>query len=116
MGDNLLKLPEAISLAKRTVSVMRQNIWIALLTVVVLLVGVFSGGVTMAIGMLVHEGSVLIVILNAMRLLRNTQGATPMPKRERTSSGQARPEQAQDHLIEAATATATAQGPSEHTS
>ena len=116
MGDNLLKLPEAIRLAKRTVSVMRQNIWIALLTVVVLLVGVFAGGVTMSIGMLVHEGSVLIVIFNAMRLLRNTQGATPMPKRERTSSGQARPEQAQDHLIEAATATATAQGPSEHTS
>lgn len=67
MGDNLLKLPEAISLAKRTVNVMRQNIWIALITVVVLLVGVFAGGVTMAIGMLVHEGSVLIVILNAMR-------------------------------------------------
>ncbi|HRA09775.1 MAG TPA: heavy metal translocating P-type ATPase [Microbacteriaceae bacterium] len=83
MGDNLLKLPEAIRLAKRTVSVMRQNIWIALLTVVVLLVGVFAGGVTMSIGMLVHEGSVLIVIFNAMRLLRNTQGAASMPKRDR---------------------------------
>ncbi|MEV8136780.1 heavy metal translocating P-type ATPase [Microbacterium aurantiacum] len=84
MGDNLLKLPEAIRLAKRTVSVMRQNIAIALITVVVLLVGVFAGGVTMAVGMLVHEGSVLIVILNAMRLLRNTQGATAMAKSERT--------------------------------
>ena len=84
MGDNLLKLPEAISLAKRTVSVMRQNIAIALITVVVLLVGVFAGGVTMSVGMLVHEGSVLVVILNAMRLMRNTQGATAMPKAERT--------------------------------
>lgn len=83
MGDNLLKLPEAISLAKRTVNVMRQNIWIALITVVVLLVGVFAGGVTMAIGMLVHEGSVLIVILNAVRLLRNTQGATALSRSER---------------------------------
>ncbi|WP_017791818.1 heavy metal translocating P-type ATPase [Leucobacter salsicius] len=83
MGDNLLKLPEAIGLAKRTVNVMRQNIWIALITVVVLLVGVFAGGVTMAIGMLVHEGSVLIVILNAMRLLRNTQGATALSRSER---------------------------------
>ncbi|MBP2436646.1 heavy metal translocating P-type ATPase [Microbacterium amylolyticum] len=83
MGDNLLKLPEAISLAKRTVNVMRQNIWIALITVVVLVVGVFAGGVTMAIGMLVHEGSVLIVILNAMRLLRNTQGATALSRSER---------------------------------
>jgi len=83
MGDNLLKLPEAIRLAKRTVSVMRQNIVIALITVVVLLVGVFAGGVTMAVGMLVHEGSVLVVILNAMRLLRNTQGATTMPRSAR---------------------------------
>ncbi|HEY4557028.1 MAG TPA: HAD-IC family P-type ATPase, partial [Enteractinococcus sp.] len=77
MGDNLLKLPESISLAKRTVGVMRQNIVIALATVVALLLGVFAGGVTMSLGMLVHEGSVLVVILNAMRLLRNDKQATP---------------------------------------
>ncbi|MCI4660026.1 heavy metal translocating P-type ATPase [Cryobacterium zhongshanensis] len=70
MGDNLLKLPEAISLARRTVNTMRQNIAIALVTVTVLLLGVLLGGVTMTIGMLVHEASVLIVIVNAMRLLR----------------------------------------------
>lgn len=70
MGDNLLKLPEAISLARRTVANMRQNIAIALITVSLLLLGVLFGGVTMAIGMLVHEVSVLVVILNAMRLLR----------------------------------------------
>ncbi|MDN6625555.1 MAG: HAD-IC family P-type ATPase, partial [Acidipropionibacterium jensenii] len=80
MGDNLLKLPEAIGLAKRTVSVMRQNIAIALITVMLLLAGVFAGGVTMSIGMLVHEASVLVVIANAMRLLRNSPGSTAMPK------------------------------------
>src|SRR5699024_1402835 len=52
MGDNLLKLPQAIGLAKRTVSVMRQNITIALLTVVLLLAGVFDGGVRMSAGVL----------------------------------------------------------------
>jgi len=83
MGDNLLKLPEAIGLAKRTVSVMRQNIAIALITVVLLLAGVFAGGVTMSVGMLVHEASVLVVIANAMRLLRNMPGPTAVPKRER---------------------------------
>ncbi|WP_432560329.1 heavy metal translocating P-type ATPase [Granulicoccus sp. GXG6511] len=70
MKDNLLKLPEAVSLARRTVNNMRQNITIALLTVAALLAGVLFGGVTMAIGMLVHEASVLVVIVNAMRLLR----------------------------------------------
>lgn len=70
MGDRLQRLPEAIGLAKRTVRVMRQNIVIALATVAALMVGVFAGGVTMAIGMLVHEASVLVVIVNAMRLMR----------------------------------------------
>jgi len=79
MGDDLLKLPEAISLAKRTVNNMRQNITIAMITVTLLLVGVLFGGVTMAIGMLVHEASVLIVIINAMRLLRR-RARQPAPR------------------------------------
>ncbi len=70
MGDDLLKLPQAIGLARRTVNNMRQNIAIALVTVAALLAGVLAGGVTMAVGMLVHEASVLVVIGNAMRLLR----------------------------------------------
>ncbi|MGO1536531.1 MAG: heavy metal translocating P-type ATPase [Yaniella sp.] len=83
MGDNLMKLPESISLAKRTTRVMKQNIVIALATVVLLLAGVFAGGVTMSLGMLVHEGSVLVVILNAMRLMRNDKHGTALPKQQR---------------------------------
>ncbi|WP_022870088.1 heavy metal translocating P-type ATPase [Yaniella halotolerans] len=90
MGDNLMKLPESVSLAKRTVSVMRQNIFIALATVVALLIGVFAGGVTMSVGMLVHEGSVLVVILNAMRLMRNDQHATAMSKTQRSPAANAK--------------------------
>ena len=70
MGDRLERLPQALDLARRTVRVMRQNIAISLVTVAALLAGVFTGGVTMAVGMLVHEASVLLVIVNAMRLLR----------------------------------------------
>jgi Cd2+/Zn2+-exporting ATPase len=70
MSERLLKLPHALRLARRTVATMRQNIIVAVGTVVLLLLGVLLGGVTMAIGMLVHEASVLIVIANAMRLLR----------------------------------------------
>src|SRR5690606_41187768 len=82
MGDDLLKLPESIALAKRTVSVMRQNIVIALATVAVLLAGVFASGVTMAVGMLVHEASVLVVIANAMRLLRARRRPTTVRRSE----------------------------------
>lgn len=72
MGDNLLMIPAAIDLARRTVRIMHQNVALALVTVVLLLAGVLLGGVTMAVGMLVHEASVLIVIVNAMRLLRRS--------------------------------------------
>jgi len=75
MADNLLKLPQAITLARRTVNNMRQNIAIALATVAFLLLGVLLGGVTMSVGMLIHEASVLIVIANAMRLLRQRPGS-----------------------------------------
>jgi len=74
MADRIERLPEAVSIARRTARVMRQNIAIALVMVGALLLGVLFGGVTMAIGMLVHEGSVLLVIANAMRLLRRSQG------------------------------------------
>jgi len=70
MNDDLLKLPQAVTLARRTVAVMRQNVAMAMVTVSALVLGVVAGGVTMAIGMLVHEVSVLAVIVNAMRLLR----------------------------------------------
>lgn len=72
MADKLPRLPYALGLAQRTVRTMRVNIGIALLTVTILLAGVLLGGVTMSIGMLVHEASVLLVIAIAMLLLRPT--------------------------------------------
>ena len=76
LADRLPRLPEAIALARRTVRTMQQNVSIALVTVALLLAGVLAGGMTMAIGMLVHEASVLVVIANAMRLLRRPETAT----------------------------------------
>jgi Cd2+/Zn2+-exporting ATPase len=70
MADDLMKIPEAIRLSKRTLWNIRQNVILALLTVAVLLSGVLLGKVHMAGGMLIHELSVLVVILNGMRLLR----------------------------------------------
>jgi Zn2+/Cd2+-exporting ATPase len=70
MADDLMKIPEAIRLSKAVLGNIRQNITIALVTVAALLAGVLLGEVHMAEGMLVHEASVLVVILNGMRLLR----------------------------------------------
>ncbi len=70
ISDDLMKIPEAIRLSKATLRNIRQNVVIALVTVAVLLLGVLFGKVHMAGGMLVHQASVLVVILNGMRLLR----------------------------------------------
>lgn len=69
LSDDLNQLDHAINISKKTVLNMRINIGIALLTVVTLLLGVIFQVVDLSIGMLVHEISVLVVILNAMRLL-----------------------------------------------
>src|SRR5690606_38629727 len=70
MTDDLGKIAEAIEISRATLANMRQNLIIAVLTVIGLLYGVYSGSIHMAGGMLVHQLSVLIVIFNAMRLLR----------------------------------------------
>lgn len=70
MGDRLSGLPTAWSLAKGTVSILHQNIAIAVGTVIALLIGLFAGFIHMGLGMLIHEGSILFVIFNAMRIGR----------------------------------------------
>lgn len=70
MADELGKIAEAMEISRATLTNMRQNLVIAVLTVLGLLAGVYTGSIHMAGGMLVHQLSVLVVILNGMRLLR----------------------------------------------
>lgn len=71
MNDDFNRLPHALGLTKATAANMRQNIVIAVAVVLFLLGSLFfSEWMNMSIGMLAHEGSILIVILNGMRLLR----------------------------------------------
>lgn len=73
MNSDFSKLPHALGLVKATARNMMQNILIAVGVVLVLLLlasVLFSDWMNMSIGMLVHEGSILVVILNGMRLLK----------------------------------------------
>jgi Cd2+/Zn2+-exporting ATPase len=71
MNSDFSRLPHALGLAKATARNMTQNIVIAIGVVLLLLSAVlFSDWMNMSIGMLVHEGSIMAVILNGMRLLR----------------------------------------------
>lgn len=76
MNSDFKQLSFALGLSKAIVKNIKQNILIALAVVVGLLVTIFLNRYfhfakkMMAIGMLVHEASILLVILNGMRLLR----------------------------------------------
>ncbi|SHI36257.1 heavy metal translocating P-type ATPase [Desulfofundulus thermosubterraneus] len=74
MSDRLDKLPYAIGLSRQTLKNIQQNVTFAILVVAVLLLGVMGKKVVLASGMLIHEASVLLVILNAMRLMSYRNG------------------------------------------
>lgn len=69
MSAELKKLSYAVGLSRATVRNMKQNIAFALMVAALLLAGVLVKTVDLSFGMLVHEASVLLVIINAARLL-----------------------------------------------
>ncbi|VFI60959.1 Zinc-transporting ATPase [Lactiplantibacillus plantarum] len=69
MQSSFPALVHAHGLAKKTVLNTRENIFIAIATVALLLIGLIFGYIYMASGMFVHEASILVVIFNAMRLI-----------------------------------------------
>jgi Cd2+/Zn2+-exporting ATPase len=70
MRDDLRKIPGAIALGKRTSRVIIQNIVFALAVIVMLIAANFGVGIPLPIGVVGHEGSTILVILNGLRLLR----------------------------------------------
>lgn len=71
MGDDLTKLPYLISLARKSKKVVWQNITISMAVIIMLLFSVFLIDLPLTLGVVGHEGSTLIVVLNGLRLLWN---------------------------------------------
>jgi Zn2+/Cd2+-exporting ATPase len=72
MADDLEKLPYTISLSRRTLSIIKQNITFALALKLVALLLVIPGWLTLWIAIFADMGATLIVVLNAMRLMKKT--------------------------------------------
>ncbi|MEC4819103.1 MAG: heavy metal translocating P-type ATPase [Scytonema sp. PMC 1069.18] len=70
MADKLEKIEAAMGLGKRAQAIVKQNIAIAISSIIVLLIGNFIGSVNLPIGVIGHEGSTVIVTLSGLRLLR----------------------------------------------
>jgi Zn2+/Cd2+-exporting ATPase len=68
MADDLARLPFAVGLSRRTSRIIRQNLWLSLGMVAFLIPATLFGlGIGAAVGL--HEGSTLVVVFNALRLL-----------------------------------------------
>jgi len=74
MGDRIDRLPFVFALARAARSVMRQNLAIAVGVSAVLVVATVCGWTSIAHAVVLHEGSTLVVVANALRLLRHTPG------------------------------------------
>ena len=69
MADDLGKLPFAVGLSRASRAVIRQNIAIALSVIGLLIVTSVLGWIQLTGAVIFHEGSTIVVVLNALRLL-----------------------------------------------
>ncbi|MFF4318953.1 heavy metal translocating P-type ATPase [Streptomyces sp. NPDC001568] len=74
MSDDLRRLPFITGLSRRAARVIRQNLWLSL-GIVAVLVPATALGMGIGPAVLVHEGSTLVVVANALRLLRHRDEA-----------------------------------------
>ncbi|MBR9846075.1 MAG: heavy metal translocating P-type ATPase [Algicola sp.] len=70
MSDKIENLPFVIGLSRASKRIIKQNIWISLGVVVMLVPVTILGLTTIGLAVAFHEGSTIVVVLNALRLLR----------------------------------------------
>jgi Zn2+/Cd2+-exporting ATPase len=69
MGDDLAKLPFAVGLSRTASAVIRQNLYLSLAAIAALILATITGMFGIGAAVATHEGSTLIVLANALRLL-----------------------------------------------
>ncbi|MNW13646.1 Zinc-transporting ATPase [compost metagenome] len=70
MNDNIEEISSSIALARRSQRIVKQNMIFAVTVIVSLMLGNFLQGIALPFGVVGHEGSTILVILNGLRLLR----------------------------------------------
>ncbi|WP_412761545.1 heavy metal translocating P-type ATPase [Paenibacillus chibensis] len=70
MNDNIEEIAGTIQLARRARRIVKQNMVFAITVIVLLMTSNFLTGIALPFGVVGHEGSTILVILNALRLLR----------------------------------------------
>jgi Cd2+/Zn2+-exporting ATPase len=70
MASDLSQLPYALNLSRQAMRVVRQNLVFALAVIITLVISTFLNIISLPLGVVGHEGSTVIVVLNGLRLLR----------------------------------------------
>ncbi len=70
MHDKIENIAQAVALSRRARAIIRQNLVISLGVVVVLVLSALFNQINLTFGVVGHEGSTVIVVLNGLRLLR----------------------------------------------
>ena len=78
MADDLSRLPYALSLSRASRRMIVQNLWISLGVIAFLVPSAALGLVGISAAIVLHEGSTLIVVVNALRLLGFKQDKSPL--------------------------------------
>ncbi len=76
MADDLAKLVHAVNLARKARRVVWQNLVFAMAVIVMLVAVTFGASLPLPLGVVGHEGSTVLVVLNGLRLLGHRQEAT----------------------------------------
>lgn len=69
MADDLGRLPFAVGLSRQARRIIRQNVGVSLAAIAFLIAATITGFVGIGVAVLIHEGTTLVVIANALRLL-----------------------------------------------
>ena len=69
MADKLDNLPFAIGLSRKAKTIIKQNLWLSLGMVALLVPATILGWANIGVAVVFHEGSTLLVVANALRLL-----------------------------------------------
>lgn len=70
MNDNIEEIAATVRVARRAQRIVKQNMVFAVTVILTLIAANFIEGVALPLGVVGHEGSTILVILNGLRLLR----------------------------------------------
>lgn len=81
MGDELEKLPFTVGLGRQSARIIRQNLLTSMGVIALLIPAAVFGLAGISLAILLHEGSTLLVVFNALRLLTYGRGEVASPAR-----------------------------------